>query len=61
MPDRGVGVIRMQSRESRNLERGRRVKIGFLDTDMVNRMGQKKSEVVQCSCLKDLQHSIEEP
>ena len=35
-------MIRMQSRESRNLERGRRVKIGFLDADKVDRMGREK-------------------
>ena len=38
----GVGAVRTQSRESRNLERGRRVKIGFQDTDKVDRMGRKK-------------------
>ena len=36
----GVGAIRTQSREPKNLERG--VKIGFLNTDQVNRMGRKK-------------------
>ena len=38
----GVGTIRTQSRESRYLQRGRGVKIGFLDTDKVDRMGRKK-------------------
>ena len=38
----GAVAIRMQSRELRNLERGRSVKIGFLDPDKINRMGQKK-------------------
>ena len=38
----GVGAIRAQSKESRNSERGRRVKIGFLDADKVDRMGRKK-------------------
>ena len=28
---------------------------------MVDRMGRKKSEVVQCSWLEDLQHSYKEP
>ena len=37
-----VGAIRTQSRESRNPERGRRVKIGLLDADKVNGMGGKK-------------------
>ena len=37
-----VGAIRSQSREFWNLERGRRVKIGFLDTNKVDRMGRKK-------------------
>ena len=32
----------MQSRESRNPERGRGVKIGFLNADKVDRMGQEK-------------------
>ena len=36
----GVGAIKTQTRRSRNSERGRRVKIGFLDTDKVDRMGQ---------------------
>ena len=40
----GVGVIRMQSRESRNQERGRGVKIGFLDADKVDRMRRKKAK-----------------
>ena len=35
----GVGAIRTQSRESRNPERGRGVKIGFLDADKVDWMG----------------------
>ena len=55
----GVGAIRMQSRESRNPERGRLVKIGFLDACEQDRT--RESEVVQYSWLKDLQHSIEEP
>ena len=38
----GVGAIRAQSREPRNPERGRGVKIGFLDADKVDRMRQKK-------------------
>ena len=38
----GVGAIRAQSRESRNSERGREVKIGFLNADKVDRMGRKK-------------------
>ena len=38
----GVGAIRTQSRESRGPERGKGVKIGFLDTDKVNTMGRKK-------------------
>ena len=37
-----VGKIRTQIRESRNLERGRGVKIGFLNADKVNRMGREK-------------------
>ena len=32
----GVGAIRTQSKEFRNPERGRRVKIGFLDADKVD-------------------------
>ena len=40
----GVGTIRTQSRESRNPERGRRVKIGFLNADKVDRTGRKKVE-----------------
>ena len=36
------GAIRTQSRESRNLERGRLVRIGFLDADKVDRIGQEK-------------------
>ena len=40
----GVGAIRAQSREPRNPERGRIVKIGLLDTDKVDRMGRKKVE-----------------
>ena len=44
----GVGVIRTQSRESRNPERGRKVKIGFLDADKVDRMGREKNpEIVR--------------
>ena len=35
----GVGAIRTQNRESRNPERGRGVKIGFLNADKVDRMG----------------------
>ena len=35
-----VGAIRAQSKEPRNPERG--VKIGFLDTDKVNRVGREK-------------------
>ena len=38
----GVGGIRAQSRESRNPESGRGVKIGFLNADKVDRMGRKK-------------------
>ena len=38
----GVCAIRTQSRESRDPERGRLVKIGFLDTGRVNRMGRMK-------------------
>ena len=38
----GVGAIRTQSRESRNPERGRAVKIGFLDTDKVNIIDKNK-------------------
>ena len=38
----GVGAIRAQSKEPRNLKRGRGVKIGFLNADEVDRMGQKK-------------------
>ena len=40
----GVGAIRTQSRKSRNpeRERGRGVKIGFLNADEIDRMGQKK-------------------
>ena len=38
----GVGAIRAQSREPRNPERGRGVKIGFLNADKVDRMGRKK-------------------
>ena len=34
----GVGTIRTQSRESRNPERERGVKIGFLNADKVGRM-----------------------
>ena len=36
----GVGAIRTQSRESRNPERGRGVKIGFLDADKIDWMGR---------------------
>ena len=35
----GVGAIRTQNRESRNPERGRGVKIGFLNAYEVDRMG----------------------
>ena len=38
----GAGAIKTQSGKSRNLERGRRANIGFLDTDQVNGMGRKK-------------------
>ena len=38
----GVGAIKTQSRESRNPERGRRVKIEFQDADKVDRMGLEK-------------------
>ena len=38
----GVGGIRAQSRELRNPERARGVKIGFLNADKVGRMGRKK-------------------
>ena len=38
----GVGAIRMQSRESRNPEGGKGVKIRFLDADKVDWMGQEK-------------------
>ena len=37
-----VGAIKTQSRESRNPERGRRVKIEFLNADKVDRMKRKK-------------------
>ena len=37
-------MIRTQSRESKNPERGRGVKIGFLNADKVDRMGRKKVE-----------------
>ena len=38
----GVDTIRTHSRKSRNPERGRGVKIGFLNTDKVDEMGRKK-------------------
>ena len=38
----GVGAIRVQRRESRNSERGRGLKIGFLDADKIDRMEQEK-------------------
>ena len=38
----GVGAIRAQSREPRNPERGRGVKIGFLNADKADKMGRKK-------------------
>ena len=38
----GVGAIRAQSREPRNPERERGVKIGIQDADKVDRMGRKK-------------------
>ena len=37
------------------------LKLDFLDTDKVDRMGRKESEVVQCSWHEDLQNSIDEP
>ena len=40
MPDREWVRIRTQSREPRNLERGRGVKIGLLDADKVDWMGR---------------------
>ena len=42
MPDREWVVIRSQRRESRNPQRERGVKIGYLNADKVDRMGQKK-------------------
>ena len=43
-PRPGAGVIKAQSREPRNSKRGRGVKIGFLNADKVDRMGQKKTK-----------------
>ena len=37
-----MGAIRSQSREFRDLQRGRGIKVRFLDTNKVNRMRQKK-------------------
>ena len=37
------------------------VKIGFLGTGKMDKMGTKQSGVVQCSWLEDLQHSTKEP
>ena len=53
MPDREW--VRLERRAG-NPERGRGVKIGFLNAD-----GTKESGVVQCSWIENLQHSIEEP
>ena len=45
MPASGVSAIRLQSRVSRDLEGGRRVEVGFLNTDKVYKMERDKVEV----------------
>ena len=54
-----MGAIRLQSRESRNPERGRGVKIGFLDTDKVNTMGRKKVKWFSASASKTSSIALE--
>ena len=57
----GVGVIRTQSRESRDPERGRWVKIGFLDTDKVNGMEQIKVKHSSAPGLKTTSIPLKNP
>ena len=57
----GVGAIRAQSRESRNPERGRSVKIGFLNADKVDRMGRKKVKYVSAPGSKTSSIPLENP
>ena len=47
-----MGAIRTQSGESRDPERRTLVKIGFLDTDKVNRIGRKKVKQLSASGLE---------
>ena len=57
----GVGTIRMQSREYRNPERGRGVKIGFLDADKVDRMGRKKVKLFSAHGSKTFRMPLKNP
>ena len=56
-----MGAIRTQSRESINLERRRLVKIGFLDTDKVNRMGRMKVKQFSALGLKTVCIPLKNP
>ena len=56
-----MGAIRTQSRESRNCKGGRRVKIGFLDADKVNGMGQKKVKQFSAPGLKTASIPLKNP
>ena len=47
-----MSAIRSQSRVFRDLARGRRVEVGFLDTDKIYRMKQDKVEKFSISGLK---------
>ena len=38
----GVGAIRLQGRDPRNPERGKRIKVGLLNTNKINRMRQNE-------------------
>ena len=57
----GVSAVRSQSRESRNPERGRRVKVGLLDTDKIHRMKRGKVEKFSAPGLKTFGIRLKNP
>ena len=57
----GLGAIKTQSRESGDPERGRLVKIGFLDTDKVNGMKQKKVKLLSATGSKTSSITLKNP
>ena len=53
--------VRSECRESRNPERGRGVKIGFLDADKVDWIGRKKVKYFSAPGLKTSSIPLENP